>query len=42
MLQIGIDQHRCSTLASNMIEASQHRRLFAEITGELQQGDRGR
>ena len=37
MLEIGIDEHRCSALPSNVIKASQHRRLFPEIPGELNQ-----
>ena len=42
MLQIGIDQHRGSAVPPGMVEARQHRRLLAEIAGELQQGDRNR
>ena len=42
MLEVGIDKHRCSTLPSNVIETSQHRRLFPKITSELEQADRSR
>ena len=39
MLQIGIDQHRSGTAAVGVVQPRQHRRLLAEVAGELQQRD---